>query len=171
MTPPEVTIIAQEQDFPGSLVDLRVMAWPVQAVSEPANLYLNASVVSKADFGELGFDSDWQDVLVALPIRLFESGDVLVDLCPAFLVGGIERQETGFLGGSDNWGLAVDQAPGPPPRVLPPLAGIDAWWQDTKDDTVLMLTFRIRNLGQCQLPNVCLSIDALVYRPSVHGLE
>ncbi len=34
-----------------------------------------------------------------------------------------------------------------------------------KNRTLLILQFRIRNLVQCQMPDVCLMIDALVYRP------
>lgn len=171
MSNTEIIVVVGEQDFPGRLVDLRVLAWPVQCTDTAANLYLNATVVAKADFGELGHTGDWQDVYVTQAVPLFQSGDVLVRLCPAFLSGGIERQETSGLFDSDDWGLAIDQAPGPPPAVLPPHYDVDAWWQDTQDPHILMLSFRIRNKGQCQLPDVCLSFEALLYRPSVHSLQ
>jgi hypothetical protein len=158
---------ANEQDFPGSLVDMRIVTWPVTCVRVPANLYLRATVVAKADFGDLGDDGDnWQDVYVELPLELFQPGDVLADLCPSFLVGGIERQE----GHADNWGLAIDQAPRRTPRVPPPV-DVDAWWQGKDDPRLLILTFRIRNRGQSQMPDVCLGIDALVYRPSVQSVD
>jgi hypothetical protein len=164
-------VTANEQDFPVSLVDLRIVAWPVQCTRVPANLYLRATVVAKADFGDLGYDGDdWQDVYAAIPLELFEQGDVLADLCPSFLVGGIERQETP-IGHTDNWGLALDQAPGHPPPVVPPPIDVDAWWQGKNDPRLLTLTFRIRNRGQSQMPDVCLALDALVYRPSVHGFD
>ena len=163
--------VANEQDFPASLVDLRIVAWPVECVRVPANLYLRATVVAKADFGDLGNEGDdWQDVYAALPLELFEPGDVLADLCPSFLVGGIERQETAMFD-TDNWGLALDQSPGHPPPVVPPPITVDAWWQGKNDPRLLTLTFRIRNRGQSQMPDVCLALDALVYRPSVHGFD
>jgi hypothetical protein len=163
---------ANEKDFPGSLKHLRTLAWPVQCTRVPANLYLRATVVATADFGDLPDPGDdWQDVFVQLPIPLFEPGDVLADLCPSFLVGGIERQETP-IGQTDDWGLALDQSPGHPPPVLPPPLDLDAWWQGRgQDQPLVIVTFRIRNRGQSQMPDVCLAFDALVYRPTVHSLD
>jgi hypothetical protein len=137
----------------------------------PANLYLRATVVIKADFADLNDPgNDWQDVYATLPLELFQPNDVLADLCPSFLVGGIERQETG-IGETDNWGLALDQAPGRPPPALPPPVDVDAWWQATDNPLHLILTLRIRNRGQSQMPDICLALDALVYRPGVRDLD
>lgn len=161
-----VPALAGELDLPVRLLNQRSVGVPVQGSNSPANFYLNVTVLVKADMGDLGYSSDWQDVYAAIPVTMFEASDVLIDVAPGFLLGGIERQETGLFE-SDDWGLALDQAPGRPPRVVPPAVGVDAWWQDTVDPRTLMLTYRVRNVGQCQIPDVCLSIDALVYRPSL----
>jgi hypothetical protein len=137
----------------------------------PANLYLRATVVVKADFTDLPDPgNDWQDVYAHIPFQLFEKDDVLADLCPSFLVGGIARQETP-IGDTDNWGLALDQGPGRPPRVVPPPFDIDAWWQDTQDQRFLVVQFRIRNRGRSQMSDVCLAFDALVYRANIGSLD
>jgi hypothetical protein len=163
-------LTANEQDLPISLVNKRVVSWPVVSVRVPANLYVFATVVVKADMTNLGDPGDdWQDAYVdpPLPVELFERDDVLADLCPSFLVGHIEREETGLAGGTDDWGLALDQAPGRPPQVVPPPLGVDAWWQDKDDPRLLALRYRVRNRGNSQLWTVCFAFDALVYRPGV----
>lgn len=118
--------LAGEKDLPVKLLNQRSLGVSVQGSNSSANFYLNLTVLVKADMGDLGYSSDWEGVYAAIPITMFDPADVLIDVAPGFLLGGIERQETSLFE-SDDWGLAVDQAPSRPPRVLPPAVGIDAW--------------------------------------------
>jgi hypothetical protein len=149
-----------EQDFPPQIRHLRVLAWPVQGVSSPANLYMQASLVVKANFGGLGYiDNEWQSVYANIPFDIFEPDDLILDVCPSFLVGGMSRQETPLLH-SDTWGLAVDE-----------ISRITQVVERTLKKNMLVLDFEIKNLGQSQMPDLCLMIDALVYRPSLRQPE
>lgn len=149
-------VYLDEQDFPFTLKNLRILAWPVQAVSIPANLYVSATLVVKADFGELGYvGNEWQSVYADIPVdEIVEPADAIVAVCAGFLLGGISRQETSLLH-SDNWGVAIDQ--------------IDKWTQ-LKEERKLVLHYQVKNLGQCQVPDVCLSVDLLVFRPRLRNI-
>lgn len=145
-----------EQDFPTVLKNLRFLALPVQAISVPANLYISATLVVKADFGQLDYvGNEWQSVYADIPFDgIVEPADTVVAACAGFSLGGISRQETPAFH-SDNWGVAIDQ--------------IDKWTQ-LKEERKVVLHYQVKNLGQCQVPDVCLSVDLLVFRPRLRNI-
>ena len=77
-----VPTLAGELDLPVKLLNQRSVGVPVQGSNSPTNFYLNVTVLVKADIGDLGYSSDWQDVYAAIPVTMFDASDVLIDVAP-----------------------------------------------------------------------------------------
>jgi hypothetical protein len=145
--------------FPGWLPDPKTVAGgyleiPVRAPGLPANLWVHwaRNIDYWAGFPPSLTSGDWHRFPVPM-IAPVSTGDTVLAGQASVAISIAHREETGPLGRTDNWGMAVDSvAPLTSPVVGP------AW---------VIFPASFAYLGNCWPAGIWLNIDLLVLRESL----